>query len=123
MPCRKRPDEAHKWICDRLAVHLAGFPRRESPTFPATLLPATHLDRKHATVLAAQIGVAGQRLSADFEEAYHFPGGSISTSNTNTFPESSSFSGSLVNLTAGGLRLPHWHTPSEWAFVLRGTCR
>ena len=52
-----------------------------------------------------------------------FPGGTYKMSNTKNFPTSHSMSGSLVNLTAGGMREPHWHDPIEWAYVLSGTCR
>ena len=29
-------------------------------------------------------------------------------------------SGGLVQLNAGGMREPHWHSPNEWAYVLNG---
>ena len=52
-----------------------------------------------------------------------FPGGTYKASNTANFPASHSMSGALVNLTAGGMREPHWHDPVEWAYVISGTCR
>lgn len=83
----------------------------------------TGLAWRFVVLMSQADGAARQRLTAPFGDAQSFAGGLYSSSNTETFPESKSISGSLVNLTAGGLRQPHWHTPEEWGVVLGGTCR
>jgi oxalate decarboxylase len=39
------------------------------------------------------------------------------------FPMSKAMAGVNMRLDAGGVRELHWHTPSEWAYMLAGTAR
>ena len=51
-----------------------------------------------------------------------FPGGTFKAS-TNAGLAATTISGGLTTLVPGGLRVQHWHTTNEWAYVLNGTCR
>lgn len=52
-----------------------------------------------------------------------YPGGTYKYSNIQNFPGSPGMSASLIALVPGGLRELHWHNATEWAIVLKGTCR
>jgi oxalate decarboxylase len=56
------------------------------------------------------------------KEWLEYPGGKYKASTTADLP-TTTISGALFQLNAGGLRELHWHDVDEWAIVINGTCR
>ena len=50
-------------------------------------------------------------------------GGWVRQVNQKDFPVAKQTAGVLMHLNPGGVRELHWHTASEWAFMLKGTTR
>jgi hypothetical protein len=99
----------------------AGFPKSEVYISTGSVPPPLPADPPPGSVRSDAL-IDGYRLLAQGPQSY--PGGTNRVVSQNEFPISTTMTGALLRIRAGGLREPHWHSNAdEWQYYVSGRAR
>jgi oxalate decarboxylase len=103
------------------ASTFAAFPKREVYMTKGPVPPPLPGDPAPGSL---DVGAATHRYRLLAQRAEMFPGGTMRLVSERQFPISTTVTGALLRIKAGGLRELHWHpNADEWQYYVRGRGR